>query len=278
MWYHEYALQPSMRTGLMVPRSALPDFFKRPDAGYCSVYAFNEAAKFAVQAQGDATNFSRFEVYSDRLWIDIDASNDSPQEVERIKVYTRELTKQFIAQDFDFTVWSSGSKGFHICIKIVPMLGRDVPYSQLRYVQDTLNVVSDASLYQHARLLSNPGRLHPKTGRKKERVFEHHGKSVPSIPMIEAPKNQNVDSDSLTDADLGRIGFQRLASFIQDTPLAGMRHTKLWSLASGLFEAGMSRDLVSMNCLYVNKFLPDPKPEDEVLRAVNQAANQLGIE
>lgn len=278
MWYHEHTQSPEKRTGLMVPRSALPDFFRLPDSGYCSVYAFSEEAKWAVRAQGDATNLSRFPVYSDRLWIDIDGADSSETEVARVAAYTRQLTKQFIAQDLNFSVWSSGSKGFHVCIKIIPMLGKDVPYSQLRYVQDTLKVVSDFSLYQHARLLSNPGRLHPKTGRRKTKVYEHQGTTILSIPMLVAPSKLDVDSDSLTDSDLGRIGFQRLAAFIQDTPLAGMRHTKLWSLASGLLEAGMSRELVFMNCSYVNKFLPDPKTDEEVLRAVTQAANQLGIE
>jgi hypothetical protein len=278
MLYHEYAHSPEKRNGTMVPRSAALDFYNRVDSGYFSVYLFDEAAAFAIRAQGDSTGLSRFPVHSDRLWVDFDASDNSPQEVERVKAYVREVTRQLQALDYNFTVWDSGSKGFHIAIKIDPMQGKDVPWSQGQYVQNTLKLTCDLSLYQHGRLLSNPGRVHPKTGRRKTKVYEHRGSTILFIPMLVAPKKLDVDSDSLTDADLGRIGFQRLASFIQDTPLAGMRHTKLWSLASGLFEAGMSRDLVSMNCLYVNKFLPDPKPEEEVLRAVNQAANQLGIE
>lgn len=278
MLYHEYAHSPEKRNGTMVPRSAALDFYSRPDSGYFSVYLFDEAACFSIRAQGDSTGLSRFPVYSDRLWIDFDASDSTTQEVERVKAYVREVTRQLQALDYNFTVWDSGSKGFHIAIKIDPMVGKDVPWSQGQYVQTTMKLTCDLSLYQHGRLLSNPGRVHPKTGRRKTKVFSHQGSTILSIPMLVAPKKLDVDSDSLTDADLGRIGYQRLASFIQDTPLAGMRHTKLWSLASGLFEAGMSRDLVSMNCLYVNKFLPDPKPDDEVLRAVTQAANQLGIE
>lgn len=277
MLYHEYAIQPFERRGVMVPRSSLPDFFSRPDAGYCSVYAFDQAAVFSIRAQGDSTNLSRFSVYSDRLWIDVDGSDSSPQEVERIKVYTRELTKQFIAEDFDFTVWSSGSKGFHVCIKIAPMQGKDVPYSQLLYVRDTLNVVSDFSLYQHARLLSNPGRVHPKTGKKKEKVFEHKGKTVPEIPIISAPKKSEIDPDSLTSKDLLRIGYSRLVSLVLDAPIAGGRHTAYWSVASQLLESGMDLQTVCGNLLFCNRLMPDPKSDEDVLRACNQAAHQLGL-
>ncbi len=286
MFFHEYSIQPEQRNGTMVPRSASLDFFNRVDSGYFSCYLFDEAAAFAIRQQGNSQGLGRFAVYSDRLWIDVDRDDKAPEKgaegptirgYDIARAYVREITKQFIAEDFDFTVWFSGSKGFHLCLKITPMQGKDVPYSQLLYVRDTLNVVSDFSLYQHGRLLSNPGRVHPKTGRKKAKVFEHRGKNVFIIPMIAAPNKPTDGLDCLTDSDLARIAFQRLSSFILDTPLAGMRHTKIWSLASALLEAGMSKELVTMNCLYVNKFLPDPKPDSEVMRAVDQAAHQLGV-
>jgi hypothetical protein len=261
----------------MVPVSSLLDIYDRPDSGYCTIYQFSKEAAFAIRQQGDATGFARFPVYSDRLWIDLDAADSSPSEVDRVKNYARELTARFKAENYTFSVWFSGSKGYHICLRITPMQGREVPYSQLQYVQNELKIQCDFSLYQHGRLLSNPGRLHPKTGIKKHKIYEFNGGRLLEVPLIPMPEKLEISSGSLQVSDLARIGFQRLASFTQDAPLAGMRHTKMWSLASGLFEAGMSFDLVFGNLCYVNQFLPDPKPIEEVRRACEQAAHQLGV-
>lgn len=277
MYYHEYAQKPEHRNGTMIPRSALPDFFRLPDSGYCSVYAFDSMAKFSIEAQGNAQGLGRFPVYSDRLWIDIDAADSSPGEIERVKEYARELTKRFRDLDYHFTVWDSGSKGFHIAIKITPMFGLGVPWSQKQFVEKSLNVVCDFSLYQSGRLLSNPGRVHPKTGRRKSKVFEHQGATVLTIPLLDAPTRSDLDLDTLTDQDQARIALNRLQSLILDSPLPGMRHTSTWSVASQCLEAGLKYDLVCGLLCWVNKMSPTPKDESEVERAVTQAAHQLGI-
>jgi uncharacterized protein YqeY len=44
-----------------------------------------------------------------------------------------------------------------------------------------------------------------------------------------------------------------------------------------LLEGGMPESTVFGNLLFVNKFLPQPKTEEEVCRAVRQAAHQLGL-
>ncbi len=275
MWFHEYALKPELRNGCMVNRNSALDFYNRPDSGYFSVYLFDSAATFSIRAQGNSQGLGRFPVYSDRLWLDIDAQNSLPQEIERVKAYVRELTRQFQLFDFDFTVWDSGSKGFHICIKIEPMLGKDVPWSQLTYVQQNLKVLCDYSLYQHGRLLSNPGRVHPKTGRRKTKVYSYQGKTILSIPIVSAPLRPDVDSDSLTNADLGRIALNRVSSMLLDAPLPGMRHTTLWSTASQCLEAGLNEDTVFGLLSWANKMLPEPKTDEEVRRCVTQATSQL---
>jgi hypothetical protein len=95
--------------------------------------------------------------------------------------------------------------------------------------------------------------------------------------MLQAPEKLAVDQDSLTNQDLARIGYSRLIGLILDAPIAGNRHTKLWSTASQLLESGMDLSTVCGNLLFCNKFLPQPKPEEEVLRACQQAAHQLGL-
>lgn len=275
MLYHEFAPQPELRNGTFIPVSSLPDFYARPDSGYCSVYKFDGVAAATIRAQGNSQGLSRFPAHSDRLWIDLDAADSSEAAKEKTRAYTREITKQLQARDLKFSVWFSGSKGYHIAIKIHPMSGLDVPFSQLEFVRNELSLECDYSLYQHGRLLSNPGRLHPKTGMKKHKVYQFDGGTLLSIPILQAPKKQIVASSSLTAQDLARIGLSRVSSLIQSPPLPGMRHQSIWSAASQCLEAGMSKDLVFGILCYANSLFPDPKEQDEILRAVTQAEHQL---
>ncbi len=277
MLYHEFAMQPALRSGLMVPKSSLLDLFQREDAGYCSVYAFDEKAVSAIRAQGSAKGLGRFPVYSDRLWIDIDRDDrDGVSGVERARIYARELANKFRHSDYNFTVWFSGSKGFHICIKITMMVGEAVPHSQAEWLR-AQGLEIDYSLYQHGRLLSNPGRLHPKTGKKKELIMVNNGTTIPTIPMLSLPTRTLTHVDELNKSDLARIVFSRASNLILDAPLCGMRHTTFWSFATQALEAGLTKEWVFGTLCYVNSFLPDPKKEDEILRAIEQAQSQLGL-
>lgn len=263
----------------MVPESSLTDLFKLPDAGYCSVYKFDEKAVFAIRAQGSAKGLGRFPVYSDRLWIDIDRDDkDGVPGVERARAYARELTREFKQRDYNFTVWSSGSKGFHICIKITMMVGVAVPHSQAEWLKSQGFDV-DYSLYQHGRLLSNPGRLHPKTGNKKTLVMTHAGASVLTIPMLDMPVRPDFCPDELSKSDLLRIVYVRAGTLIQDAPLVrnGGRHLTIWSFAMQALEAGLSKDTVYGLCCSINQFFPEPKKGEELSRAIEQAQSQLGL-
>ena len=277
MLYHEFSLQPNLRSGLMVPESSLPDLFKREDSGYCSVYKFDEKAVFAIRAQGSAKGLGRFPVYSDRLWIDIDRDDkDGVSGVERARAYARELANKFKQSDYNFTVWFSGSKGFHICIKITMMVGEAVPHSQAEWLR-AQGLEIDYSLYQHGRLLSNPGRLHPKTGKKKELIMVNNGTIIPTIPILSLPIKTLMQPDELSKSDLARIVFSRASNLILDAPLCGMRHTSFWSFATQALEAGLPKEWVFGTLSYVNEFLPDPKSKEDILRSIEQAQSQLGL-
>ncbi len=271
MLFHEYALTPNKRNGTMVPRSSLPDIYSRPDSGYCTVYAFDAHAAAAIRAQGDSKGMGRFAVYSDRLWVDFDAD-----EIEEARQRARELASRLKEEDYSFTVWFSGGKGYHVCVKIEPMHGKDVPYSQSQLLK-SWTIACDYSLYQHGRLLSNPGRLHPKTGIKKHKVMEWSGSRLLSIPMLEAPQREVVNPDTLSDAQLATIALHRAQSLILDAPMPGMRHTSYWSAAMQMIEAGMDRDLISGLLCWANKFFPNPKSDEEIWRAVDQALHQSGV-
>lgn len=270
--YHEYALTPLARSGTMVPRTSLPDIFSRPDSGYCTVYAFDKFATEVIRAQGNSQGMGRFPVYADRLWIDIDRDSE-----DEARIYARHVARMFKELNLSFSVWVSGGKGYHICVKTAAMFGPDIPHSHKCYVEE-LKLECDYSLYQHGRLLSNPGRVHPKTGIKKHKVMQYDGTELPVIELIKAPERNIVDKDILSNGDLARIAYSRMSSLILDAPLPGNRHTAIWSTAMMMFEAGMSKDLVLQNLLYLNDCLPNPKKGEEVCLAVNQAHAQSGTQ
>lgn len=268
--YYEYALTPMTRSGTMVPKSALPDIYNRPDSGYCTVFAFDKFAAEAIRAQSNSQGLGRFPVYSDRLWIDIDRDN-----LSEANAYTKIVANILKRLDYSFSVWESGGKGYHVCVKISPMFGHDVPHSQRCFVE-TLQLQCDYSLYQHGRLLSNPGRIHPKTKKKKSKVWEYIGSVQPSIPIVQAPIKSVIETDLLTNEDLIRLAYSRLGSFLLDAPLPGNRHTAIWSIAMQMFEAGMPHELVLHTMLFLNSQLPSPKSKEEVCLAINQALAQSG--
>lgn len=266
--YQEYALQTHQRAGVFVPCSSVPALYEREDAGYCSLYKFRKDAVDEIRKQKNSSGLSRFSVYADRLWIDIDRDD-----VAVARDYAMGVVKPRLDEmGLQYSIWESGGKGFHFCIVIEPMEGIDVPYSQMMWVKEQ-GFECDYSLYQHGRLFSNPGRKHAKTGVRKNCVLRVQG-SVLQIPMLPQPKKAPAPT-GLQQADLARLGLSRLGGIIQDAPLPGMRHSALWSLAGALFEAGMDRSLVLSNLLFVNQFFPSPKPRDEIERAIDQAKHQL---
>ena len=250
----------------MIPASAALSLYEKDDAGYCSLYKFPKEIVDVIRGHGTSKGLGLVPVYSDRLWIDIDRDT-----VEEARQYAGKVVVPALQQmGADFTVWVSGGKGYHICIKIVPMFGKDVPHSQMMWVKEK-GWLCDFSLYQHTRLFSNPGRKHPKTGVRKHKVFAQTGATL-EIPIIKAPERSIVED--LSDADRARLAFIRLGSMLYDTPAPGMRHTTIWSTAMSMFEAGMPETLVLETMVYINKFITPPKPYEEICTAVKQAANQ----
>lgn len=247
----------------------MPSLFEAEDAGYCSVYAFSKQDADSITKSKSSVGFGQYSVYADRLWIDLDG--DTKDIAETLLSRAKSVLD---SRGLGYTVWFSGKKGYHICIKITPMYGVDVPYSQLCYVRDTLAIECDYSLYQHGRIISNPGRKHPDTGIRKHLVETVVGTEL-QIPTVAKPFTSTV-VEELNDVDKATLGLHRVQMMILDSPnlLNGMRHTTLWKTAMSCFEAGMSDELVKELMLYANRFFESQKTESEVLRAVEQAKYQ----
>lgn len=250
----------------MIPVSKLPEFYKLDDAGYSSYYWFREEDAREIQQQGRSIGLNRFSVYTRYLVLDIDREDDMPAALKDMEQYSAELR----GMGLKHSVWVSGGKGFHIYIHCEPMEGNDVPHSQYCWVKERGWKV-DFSLYQHGRLLSNPGRKSKKTGVRKHKIKDYDGELL-HVPRVQPPERSERPPD-LGSSDLARIALYRAQKALESEP--DSRHTRLWSLAGAFAEAGMPEPLTVELLEWINKFWPQPKDREGLERAVHQAYDQL---
>lgn len=265
-YWVEYSLKTTQRSGKMIPVSSLPEFYTKGNAGYSSYYWFREEDAREIQKQGNSIGLSRFSVYTRYLVVDIDRENDTAAALRDMEAYTAELR----GMGLKHSVWVSGGKGFHIYIHCEPMEGIDVPYSQLCWVKERGWKV-DLTLYQHGRLLSNPGRKSEKTGIRKHKLSDYPGELL-QVPRVQPPERATRTAE-IGSADLARVALFRLQKALEQDPSS--RHTTLWSLAGTLAEAGMEEQLTTDLLRWINKFWTQPKDDEGLIRAVNQAYQQM---
>lgn len=250
----------------MIPVSALPEFYTHDDAGYSSYYWFTEEAANEIRAQGNSVGLSRFPVYTRFLVIDIDREND----LFTALADTYSISNQLSDRGIKHSVWFSGGKGCHIYIHCEEMFGVDVPYSQLSWIRQQGWKV-DETLYQHARLLSNPGRKSKKTGIRKHKIFDKDGMLL-HVPRVEPPVRKEAPAGIGT-ADLARIALFRLQKAFETDPSS--RHVAIWSLAGAFAEAGADKQLTIELMRWVNSLWSQPKDDEGLVRAVSQAYTQM---
>jgi hypothetical protein len=173
-----------------------------------------------------------------------------------------------------FRIYTSGGKGYHVEIHTEFMKGTHVPYSHKCFVE-SLGLKVDFSLYRHDRLLSNPGRVHPKTGLKKAVIFDMlvgTPLKIPEvIPVKKAPVLENNDAHML------RQGITRLNSALTTEPSIGDRHMLLWGISKDLRLAGLDFETVLNIMMEVNSAWTHSKEPAEVELAVSQAFDCFGV-
>ncbi len=254
--YREWALKPSHRRGCMIPDKYVMRYCNAPDAGYASVYMFKEQDAQEIIASGSSAGLSRYEVFTDTLTLDLDKGAEQlSQAREAVKGYR-------------YCVFESGGKGYHIVISLDRLInGTNIPYSQRKWVE-ALNVGADLSLYQAGHIISLPGRLHPKTGKRKILIDIQPGNLL-SLPLV----SQESPSFALGNADQSELerGLWRAVELLSNGPGPGNRHTALWSTAKHFADSGLSFDTALDLLWAVNQTWDEPKTEAEVKLAVNQA-------
>lgn len=256
--YREWCLKPSHRRGCMLPVKTVSRFCNAPDAGYASVYCFKEQDAKEIIASQSSAGLSRYEVFTDTLTLDLD---NGPAQL----TYVQELLQ---LRGLGYSVFESGGKGYHVVIPLYQMMrGTNVPYSQRKWVEE-LDVGADLSLYQAGHIISLPGRLHPKTGKRKALISSQPG-GLLSLPILtpEPPTFALGDSDQ---SELER-GLWRLLSLLQGGPTPGNRHTAIWSTAKHFADSGLDYSTAADLLWAVNQTWDEPKAREEVETAVRQA-------
>jgi hypothetical protein len=258
--YREWCKRPDSRKGCMLPESQINLLLKSADPGYASVYAFDEdAAKSLIESKSSA-GMSRFPVYTRSLIMDLD---NGPEQLALAEAKLADL-------GLGYEVWFSGSKGYHIYIEQDALCsGRNVPYSQRLWVEG-IQVGADLSLYQHGRILSLPGRIHAKTGKRKEKVKDVSG-SLLTLELKDPP--QGVSFDFKPSGGMGELeaGLWKAIQALASEPAPGNRHTRLWSTALHFADAGVSYEATLELMHKVNEQWQAQKTIAEVEAAVSQA-------
>lgn len=266
-YYVEYCRTKHDRRGRFLPFREAVKLFDTEAAGYCSLYLFRKEDILPFRAAQSSKGLAQVPVYAERLWIDIDREDNIPLARAETDIVRRHLESLGLA----FSVWESGGKGYHVCIKTEPMFGPHVPASHAAWVSANSPVKADMSLYQHGRIFSNPGRIHEKSGKTKKKVYEHAGKllSVPAVSW-EPPAPLSIENP----AEKGRAGLVRCARLLLDEPSEGNRHTAIWSTAGLLAEAGLDQETARGLMTWINNLWTNPKSAEAVNVAIEQAYRQ----
>lgn len=251
IYYREWAPRLNYRKGRMVSTFALTNLIKQHDPGYGSVYMFDEVTAKEIIKSGESKGFNKMAVIANTLVFDLDGGQESLDKAEVI----------LKSHGYGYQVFSSGGKGFHIYVPHELIQSNHLPYSHQKVVEK-LGIECDLSLYQHGRLLSLPGRVHPKTGRRKELLYNVGGTPI-NIPIVERPVVQ-FKLGLIDTGDTLSMALRRLSDLTVEEPKIGNRHTTLWSVAQNLADAGITYHTALDLILGVTKEWKNPKPQSEI--------------
>lgn len=264
VWYNEWASTVRARRGRMLPIEAFKTILKYHDPGYSSVYSFSEEDANKLLDQESSVGMNKMAVGASCVIMDIDSGEEG----------MRAIGKICADRGLKFQIWESGGKGYHIVLTHDFIYDKRLPYSHRHSIEllvgDQIGHV-DLTLYQHGRLLSLPGRVHPITKKKKTLLYDSkHGTNI-DIELLDEPPKYILQFSMENDYDLLSSGLFRAADLVRNPPDSGNRHVRLWSTAQTLADSGLEYDTVLTLLSKVNESWTNPKKSTEVEQAVKSA-------
>jgi len=260
--YYEWASKPFTRSGLMLAESKLSKIVDaQMCSGYSTVYYFSQEDADEIKESGSSSGFKRYAVGADRIVLDLDDGDSQLEETEKI----------LKDKGLQYEVWFSGKKGYHIYIPTEDMYDKDLPYSHLMYIR-SLGIKCDESLYQHGRLLSLPGRIHPKTRKRKQKLRMVPGVAA-DVQIVQRPIfTLSVHSDPSHVVLAGAL--MRLSEMALNEPRRDARHTELWAVGKDLVNGGLRDDLIFNLLQAVMTSWDRPKDDEKLMRIISMSRRQ----
>lgn len=260
VWYREWCETPYQRAGKMIPVSLVPKITRlHTDPGYCSVFLFNESDAREIKARKSSVGLQHYAVGADRVTLDLDDG------VESLRIAEDVLQQRSLA----YSVYVSGGKGFHVEIPTPFLYGYNIPYSHWKFVEG-LGVPCDKTLYQHGRLLSLPGRIHPKT-----KVRKHFLKSVPgeeaNVELVDVPVFTFTERGE-TISDLQSALLRAVDLGVE--PEVGNRHISLWGASMDLVRAGLADASIFDILANTMRSWEHPKSSEDLIKIIRRAREQ----
>lgn len=266
MFYREWVSKINRRCGNMIKAELFAKVEKRHNPGWISVYSFSEPDALEILASGTSQGFARYIPAAEELVIDLD---DGDSQLPA-------LVGVLEALGLGFRVYSSGSKGFHVHIPHQLIEDFRLPYSHKNFVEN-LRVKADFSLYRPNSLVALPGRIHPKTGKRKTLVSEVAGTPL-ALNLVEQPPKPEGPvfsfDDDMPEFNRRVTGLYMLTKLAGKAPAEGDRHLAIWKTAKMLCEAGFSREAVEPLIMEINESWPNPKSLEGVEEALDGAYRQ----
>lgn len=259
--YREWCSKPFSRCGLLIEQSRIDKMVKANRcSGYSSLYYFNEVSAEYIRSTKRSIGLNKHPVGCEHVVIDLD---DGDKQVSLLESRLHQL-------GLGYTVWLSGLKGFHFYINAIDKFDINLPYSQRLFVE-SLDVPCDLSLYQHGRLISLEGRIHPRTKKPKTKLRVVEGDAV-DIKIVERP----IITYTGEVEDVSKeVSLLSISDLILNEPDVGNRHTLIWGTAKDLLASGWSLATVEHLLVEVNASWTNPKEDEEVRAAVTQAWRQI---
>jgi len=265
MYFIEWVPDLKRRSGLLLPVEKVEKLVRLGMSGHTTLFQFDKAIADHTKENNNSKGLDKFPCSSRVLIMDND--HGEPGMIE--------MSAKLKALGLRHYIYNSGGKGYHFYVPLTErMTGVHVPYSHKRWVMDMgLGSLADTGIYHAGHLIAAPGRIHPKTGRKKAFVEEVPGEYL-TVPYVEA----EVILDGIVFAGEGNkllMGISGLQDLIQQ-PEQGHRHTRVWSVSQVLAQAGMPQSTCEAVMIFLNSTWDCPKEEDDVIESVGQAYHQIG--
>ena len=173
----------------------------KPDAIYegynfRSVYGYPEDTAQFITDNGNTKNLKGKSVYSDSVLIDV----DKEEHVDPVKQILED-------NDIPYEQYTTGNRGSHFHIPIIPMIGTHVISSQIQWLKAMrMWDLIDNTIYREGGQFRTVGATHKKTRKQKCLVYSVKGEPI-KIPKFIPPPKPNIAYDVVEGSPEARQAF-----------------------------------------------------------------------